>query len=393
MRSKIGSFDVCRHNPHEQVIASPTLHESAAVDHNNLKSVHSGLFVHEKKKWLRRWIGDQRKAVKLEDSPTKEHTAYHEDSSDDEAAEKKWLRRWTESQNSTNVNSPKEHGDSSDGEDDDNCWTQIDTRTPRQQVEEAVRPQQRVRGTKRPSPMSALRPVKEEALEHDEQPRKRVKHAEHPHGTFAIKQEKQEEAEDAEESAADLEDNVQRVLATAGVSPDSIIKLINNEEERTAVIRATGFSNNYIMKLQRRVLRSASALQLRHPDLYTISNTEIHVLFDSNDKALFIKKELCELLGMKGTTFSYWKKKSNVEEIDTSKDFRLMDQCRSIFGGRSTYTLYSVDATLAILTKMEASRQKGFYRSVALTELIALTRRYERSPPTTPMEGLDNHSC
>jgi len=130
------------------------------------------------------------------------------------------------------------------------------------------------------------------------------------------------------------------------------------------------------MKLQRKVLRSASALQLRSPDVHEIGDTVVHVLFDSNNSALFIKKELCELLSMKGTTFSYWKKKSNVEELDTSQDFRLMDQCRSIFGGRSTYTLYTVEATLTILTRMESSRQKGIFRATALQQLIQLAQHY-----------------
>jgi len=176
--------------------------------------------------------------------------------------------------------------------------------------------------------------------------------------------------------SVDLKENVQKVLATAGVSPDSIIKLINNEEDRTEIIKQTGFSNNYIMKLQRKVLRSASALQLKNPDVHMVGDSEVHVLFDNNNTALFIKKELCELLSMKGTTFSYWKKKSGVEELDTSQDFRLMDQCRSIFGGRSTYTLYTVEATLTILTRMESSRQKGIFRATALNQLIEIARLY-----------------
>jgi len=222
------------------------------------------------------------------------------------------------------------------------------------------------RNNKRPSPSSTAEGGTE--LYADERPRKRIKRQTlfHPSSELPA----------PESSSPELKENVQKVLATAGVSPDSIIRLINNEEDRTEIIKQTGFSNNYIMKLQRKVLRSASGLQLRNPDVYQIGDAQVHVLFDSNNTALFIKKELCELLSMKGTTFSYWKKKSNVEELDTSQDFRLMDQCRSIFGGRSTYTLYAVDATLAILSRMESSRQRGIFRATALQQLLQIARSY-----------------
>jgi len=223
------------------------------------------------------------------------------------------------------------------------------------------------RNNKRPSPFNNSGVPDTYA---DERPRKRIKRERSSEVSSPVPQEQHEP------TAPELKENVQKVLATAGVSPDSIIRLINNEEERSEIIKQTGFSNNYIMKLQRKVLRSAAGLQLKNPDVYTIGDAEVHVLFDSNNTPLFIKKELCELLSMKGTTFSYWKKKSNVEELDTSQDFRLMDQCRTIFGGRSTYTLYTVDATLAILTRMESSRQRGIFRATALQELIDIARSY-----------------
>jgi len=156
-----------------------------------------------------------------------------------------------------------------------------------------------------------------------------------------------------------VEQSVKQALATAGVSPESIVRLISNVDDKNEVIEKTGFSNNYLMKLQRKVLRSSQALRLRSPDVLIIDNVTVHVLFDSNNTPLFINKELCELLAMKGTTFAYWKKKSNVEETDTASDFRLMDQCRSIFGGRSTYNLVSAQALAKILHYIETSRQKN----------------------------------
>ncbi|KAL6061284.1 SAM domain-containing protein [Balamuthia mandrillaris] len=163
---------------------------------------------------------------------------------------------------------------------------------------------------------------------------------------------------------AELETSVKAALSTASVNPESIVNLLNKQEDRESVIRETGFSNNYIMKLQRKVLHSSSALQLRPPDVRYVDNLPLHVIFAPDGTPMLIKKELCDILRMKGTTFSYWKKKSGVEEIDTSQDFRLMDQCRSIFGGRSTYTLYTASNTLTILNRMESSRQKNSFCSL-----------------------------
>jgi hypothetical protein len=189
-----------------------------------------------------------------------------------------------------------------------------------------------------------------------------------------------------------VERNVVEALSTAGVSAERIVELILSEdkEQREGIIRGTGLSKNYIMKLQRRALRTSAHLQLPSPLAHSFrSGLVLHVLFDSHDRALFIKKELCRLLNMKGTTFSYWKKKAGVRrlpltppplphhtrdrsrrkaltvrvracvravqvsDIDTSQDFRLMDKCRSIFGGRSTYTLYSAEQMLTILQCMQ----------------------------------------
>lgn len=71
------------------------------------------------------------------------------------------------------------------------------------------------------------------------------------------------------------------------------------------------------------------------------------------------------------------------------------DQCRGIFGGRSTYTLYTVDATLAILTRMEASRQKGVFRASALQQLIDLARYYlaEHKLSTLAAEASAQHKA
>lgn len=184
--------------------------------------------------------------------------------------------------------------------------------------------------------------------------------------------EDEESNEEGNEKRLSVEQSVQQVLAKTGVSPESIIKLINNKAERSAIIQKTGFSNNYIMKLQRKVLRSSRALQLREPSVHTVGNVEIHVLFDNDNEPLFIKKELCQVLDMKGTTFSYWKKKAKIKEIDTSQSFRLMDKCRSIFGGRSTYTLYRVEDTLKILASMESSRQRNYFRNLMPLKDLAL---------------------
>ncbi|ELR18814.1 uncharacterized protein ACA1_151270 [Acanthamoeba castellanii str. Neff] len=189
--------------------------------------------------------------------------------------------------------------------------------------------------------------------------------------------EEEERERRAVERCLDLgvERNVVEALSTAGVSAERIVELILSEdkEQREGIIRGTGLSKNYIMKLQRRALRTSAHLQLPSPLAHSFrSGLVLHVLFDSHDRALFIKKELCRLLNMKGTTFSYWKKKAAVSDIDTSQDFRLMDKCRSIFGGRSTYTLYSAEQMLTILQCMQRSRQKNCFTNVPeLTALIA----------------------
>jgi hypothetical protein len=46
-------------------------------------------------------------------------------------------------------------------------------------------------------------------------------------------------------------------MGRVGIEAEEIIKLINNEETRESIIQKTGFSPNYVMKLQRRVLRSS----------------------------------------------------------------------------------------------------------------------------------------
>jgi hypothetical protein len=112
-----------------------------------------------------------------------------------------------------------------------------------------------------------------------------------------------------------IEKPVLDALTASGISPESIVNLIiqNDKESRDKVIRETGFSTNYIMKLQRRVLHSSSQLQLPRPVRHSFGpGADLHVLFDWVGGPLFMKKELCTILGMKGTTFSYWKKKSNV---------------------------------------------------------------------------------
>eukprot|EP00005_Dracoamoeba_jomungandri_P004995 CAMPEP_0174257134 /NCGR_PEP_ID=MMETSP0439-20130205/6301_1 /TAXON_ID=0 /ORGANISM="Stereomyxa ramosa, Strain Chinc5" /LENGTH=137 /DNA_ID=CAMNT_0015340075 /DNA_START=565 /DNA_END=978 /DNA_ORIENTATION=- len=130
------------------------------------------------------------------------------------------------------------------------------------------------------------------------------------------------------------------------------------------------------MKLQRKALHASKALQLPSPDVHVVEGKYIHVIFDKDDNPLFIKKQMCTLLDMKGTTFSYWKKKSGVEEIDTSLDFRLMDTCRKIYGGRATYTLYSAQSAHLILEAMVNSRQKGICESKPLRKLMKIVAKY-----------------
>jgi hypothetical protein len=194
-----------------------------------------------------------------------------------------------------------------------------------------------------------------------------------------------------------IEKPVLDALTASGISPESIVNLIvqNDKESREQVIRETGFSTNYIMKLQRRVLHSSSQLQLPPPVRHSFApGTDLHVLFDSEGGPLFMKKELCSTLGMKGTTFSYWKKKSNVEDTDTSKDFRLMDICRTLFGGRATYTLYSPEATLTILNEMETSRQKNTFTNLAgLKYLVVTYQRYGQKATKILADPNHAHLC
>eukprot|EP01104_Vermistella_antarctica_P008184 TRINITY_DN2044_c0_g1_i1.p1 TRINITY_DN2044_c0_g1~~TRINITY_DN2044_c0_g1_i1.p1 ORF type:complete len:598 (-),score=112.26 TRINITY_DN2044_c0_g1_i1:263-2056(-) len=185
---------------------------------------------------------------------------------------------------------------------------------------------------------------------------------------------------DEQELSPKEAENVDRLLSSAGLSSSTVVNLINNKVDKYEVQRETGFSHNYIMALQRKVLRNSEGLQLRDPDLHTVGGVEIHVMFDDvNGLALFIRKELFTALSMSGTSFSYWRKRAGVSEIDTSMDFRLMDQCRTIFGGRATYTLYTAQGALAILTKMENSRLKtGFTNFENLRNIVA---RYSANFP------------
>lgn len=176
--------------------------------------------------------------------------------------------------------------------------------------------------------------------------------------------------------------------SSAHIEPEKIARLLNHDEDRESVLMETGFSHNYIMKLQRKVLHATRELQLREPEVIeVVPGKPIHVLWDADNAPLFIKKELCAVLDMKGTTFSYWKKKANVGEIDTSADFRLMDKCRSIFGGRSTYTLYTADDLWHILQGMDRSRQRHHF--LALEPLKAVVQPYRSgnaAPVSSPLE-------
>jgi len=86
-----------------------------------------------------------------------------------------------------------------------------------------------------------------------------------------------------------------------------------------------------------------------------------------------MKKELCEIICIRGTTFSYWKRKAGIEDTDTSKDFRLMDVCRTLFGGRATFSLYYPQGVFAILTEMENSRQKSVFPGLVQLKHIVLS--------------------
>jgi hypothetical protein len=75
---------------------------------------------------------------------------------------------------------------------------------------------------------------------------------------------------------------------------------------------------------------------------------------------------------------SYWKGKTNIEEIDTSSDFRLMNQCRNIFGGRSTYALYKVKDVIKMLKNLKKSRQINTdnCRNEIITQLIKIIKSH-----------------
>lgn len=179
---------------------------------------------------------------------------------------------------------------------------------------------------------------------------------------------------------------VEELLSTAGLSSKTVVSLINNQADKYEVQKETGFSHNYIMALQRKVLRHSEGLQLRPPEKHEIGEHCIHVLFEEdNVTPLFIRKELFTCLSMSGTSFSYWRKRAGVEELDTSMDFRLMDQCRSIFGGRATYTLYTAEAAYTILQKMENSRLKSTFTN--FDQLKALVGSYLQASSSAGKAG------
>lgn len=131
-----------------------------------------------------------------------------------------------------------------------------------------------------------------------------------------------------------------------GIQTEEIIKLINNEETKENIIQKTGFSPNYVMKLQRRVLRASPSkrphlpfvcrsapshslrasqgLQPRPCHEHSILGKELHVLYGIHDVPMFICKELCYILSVSDTSLAYWKKKVHAEELETSQDFKLM---------------------------------------------------------------------
>ena len=154
------------------------------------------------------------------------------------------------------------------------------------------------------------------------------------------------------------------------------IKKISIDQDNEIIQKQTGYSINYIYKLKRKKLK-LSKLQLRQPIKNRICNNDIHVILNNNDK-LFIKKELCQILSICSTTFSYWKIKVGVEQIKSSKNFKIMTLCRNIFGGRSTYTLYTSENTLKILNEIKNSRQNNIHKNENLYELIKLVDFFDK---------------
>jgi len=124
------------------------------------------------------------------------------------------------------------------------------------------------------------------------------------------------------------------------IDTKEIIALINNEETRESVVEKTGFSPNYVMKLQRKVLRASPGirvlpvfmthgnvcldLQPRPRHEHSIQGHVLHVLYGTDGVPMFICKELSQILGVSDTSLSYWRKKVNVDDTETSQDFRLM---------------------------------------------------------------------
>ena len=166
-----------------------------------------------------------------------------------------------------------------------------------------------------------------------------------------------------------------RKICTNKIEKDLIAYSIlsTNKVDYNSLIDKTGFCENYIRKLQRKMLHSTPKLLLRNPITYKFGPIDIHILFDSDNNPLFLKTELSRILEIKGTSLSYWVKKSNAQNIDTSSDFRLMDTCRKLFGGRSSYVLYSVQSVIKIVNEVKKSRQRHNLNNISRLEHLILS--------------------
>lgn len=147
-----------------------------------------------------------------------------------------------------------------------------------------------------------------------------------------------------------------------------LIELIKINPQSTEIVQETGFTLGYVRKLQRKFIDLNPSYKIE-PKIFHVNDQKFHVIF-SDEEEFLIKSELCKFLSMVNTTFSYWIKKSNVKNFKTDSNFKLMEQCRLIFGGRSTYSLLKKKDVPIILKCIRDSRQNDKNKVILINNFL-----------------------
>lgn len=138
-----------------------------------------------------------------------------------------------------------------------------------------------------------------------------------------------------------------------------IKRTIKHEITIETAMEQTNYTWNYLRKLQKELVEN-NRISLREPLLYNINGKQLHIIFDENDTMLMLRNELYPVLQIYSSMLDYWIRKLNITGIKTNSNFLLMCECRKIFPGRATYTLYSLnDISKLLLSVFESKKIKN----------------------------------